>query len=91
MRDGQLASKVKLKGSQIQDRVQENSIGDITSSTDSIGPKASSSLMLIEHHTCHLNKSVILSFHNSILFRHIWGRKLLINTMFKAKLPPMEL
>jgi hypothetical protein len=42
--------------------------------------------MLIEHHPSHLNKSVVLSFHNSILLRHTWGRKLLINTMLKAKL-----
>jgi hypothetical protein len=29
---------------------------------------------------------VVLSFHNSILLRHTRGRKLLINTIFKAKL-----
>jgi hypothetical protein len=29
---------------------------------------------------------VVLSFHYSILLRHTWGRKLLINTMLKAKL-----
>jgi hypothetical protein len=29
---------------------------------------------------------LILSFHNSILLRHTWGKKLLINTMLKAKL-----
>jgi hypothetical protein len=29
---------------------------------------------------------VVLSFHNSILLRHTWVRKLLINTMLKAKL-----
>jgi hypothetical protein len=29
---------------------------------------------------------VILSFHNSILLRHTQGRKLLINTILKAKL-----
>jgi hypothetical protein len=28
---------------------------------------------------------VILSFHNSILLRHIWGRELLINTILKIK------
>jgi hypothetical protein len=44
------------------------------------------SLMLIEHCPCHLNWSVVLSFHNSILLRHMQGRKLLINTMLKAKL-----
>jgi hypothetical protein len=47
MRDGQLASKSKLKGGQIQDQAQENSIGDITCNADSIGPKVSRSLMLI--------------------------------------------
>jgi hypothetical protein len=55
MRDGWLASKVKLKGGQIQDRAQENLIGDITCNAKSIGPKASRSLMLIEHRPCHLN------------------------------------
>jgi hypothetical protein len=86
IRDGWLASKAKLKGGQIQDLVQENSIGDITCSADSIGPKMSRSLILIEHHPCRVNESVVLSFHNSILLRHIWGRKLLINTTLKAKL-----
>jgi hypothetical protein len=70
MRDRWLASKAKLKGCQIQDRVQENSIGNITCSADSITPKASRSLMLIEHHPCHLIYSAVLLFHNSILLRH---------------------
>jgi hypothetical protein len=55
MRDGWLASKAKLKGGQIQDRAQENSIGDIKCNADSIDPKASRSLLLIEHHPYHLN------------------------------------
>jgi hypothetical protein len=42
--------------------------------------------MLIEHHPSHLNYSVVLSFHNFILLRHTRGRKLLINTILKAKL-----
>jgi hypothetical protein len=42
--------------------------------------------MLIEHHPSHLNYNVVLTFHNSILLRNTWGRKLLINTMLKAKL-----
>jgi hypothetical protein len=42
--------------------------------------------MLIEHHPSHLNWSVILSFHNSIPLRNTRSRKLLINTMLKAKL-----
>jgi hypothetical protein len=37
--------------------------------------------MLIEHHPSHLNYNVVLTFHNSILLRNTWGRKLLINTM----------
>jgi hypothetical protein len=55
MRDGRLASKAKLKGGPIQDRVLENSIGDITCNADSIDPKASRSLKLIKHRSCHLN------------------------------------
>jgi hypothetical protein len=42
--------------------------------------------MLIEHRPCHLNWSAVLLFHNSILLRHTWDRKLLINTMLKVKL-----
>jgi hypothetical protein len=30
--------------------------------------------------------SAVLSFHDSILLRNMWGGKLLINTMLKAKL-----
>jgi hypothetical protein len=55
MRDRQLASKVMLKGGQIQDQAHEDSIGDITCSADRIGSKVSRSPMLIEHHPCHLN------------------------------------
>jgi hypothetical protein len=55
MRDGRLASKAKVKGGQIQDRAQENLIGDISCSADSIGPKAFRNLMLIEHCPCLLN------------------------------------
>jgi hypothetical protein len=55
MRDGRLVSKAKLKGSQIQDRAQENSIRDITCSANCIGPKALRSHMLIEHRSNHLN------------------------------------
>jgi hypothetical protein len=35
--------------------VQEDSMRDIASSADSVGPKASSSPMLIDHHPSHLN------------------------------------
>jgi hypothetical protein len=42
--------------------------------------------MLIEHHPSHLNQSAVLSFHDSIPLRNTRGRKLLINTMLKAKL-----
>jgi hypothetical protein len=55
MRDGRLASKAKLKWSQIQDRAQEDSIRDIACNADSIDLKASKSLVLIEHHSRHLN------------------------------------
>jgi hypothetical protein len=39
MRDIQLVSKVKLKGIEIQDRAQEDSIRDITCSADHINSK----------------------------------------------------
>jgi hypothetical protein len=55
MRDRRLSTKMKLKGSQMQNRAQEDSIGDIETSADSIGPKASMIHMLIEHCPSHLN------------------------------------
>jgi hypothetical protein len=47
MRDGRLATKAKLKVSQMQNRVQDDLIRNIASSADSIGPKAPRSPMLI--------------------------------------------
>jgi hypothetical protein len=86
VRDRRLMTKTKLKGSQMQDRSQKDSIRNIASSADSISSKVPKSPMLIEHHPSHLNKSAVLSFHDSILLRNAWGEKLLINPMLKTKL-----
>jgi hypothetical protein len=86
VRDRRLVIKVKLKGGQMQNRAQEDSIRNIASGANSIGSKVPRSHMLIEHHPSHLNYSAVLSFHDSILLRNTWGRKLLINTMLQAKL-----
>jgi hypothetical protein len=91
MRDRRLATKAKLKRSQMQNRAQEDSIRNITSSADRIGTKAHRSPMLIEHRPSHLNESAVLSFYDSILLRNTWGRKLPINTMLKAKLIKREI
>jgi hypothetical protein len=48
-------TKVKLKGGQMQNRVQEDLIRDIASGANSIGLKAPRSPMLIEHCPSHLN------------------------------------
>jgi hypothetical protein len=79
-------TKAKLKGGQMQNRAQEDSIRNIASGANSIGPKAPRSPMLNEHHPSHLNQSAVLSFHNTILLRNARGGKLLINHMLKAKL-----
>jgi hypothetical protein len=55
MRDRRLATKSKLKESQVQNRAQEDSIRNIATSADSIGLKAPRSRMLIEHRPSHLN------------------------------------
>jgi hypothetical protein len=55
MRDRRLASKTKLKGGQMQNQVQEDSIGDIAGSADSIGPKVYRSPVLIKHYPSYLN------------------------------------
>jgi hypothetical protein len=54
VRDRRLVTKAKLKGGQMQNRTQEDSIRNIASSANSIGPKAPRSPMLIEHHPSHL-------------------------------------
>jgi hypothetical protein len=55
MRDRRLSTKSKLKWGQIQNQAQEDSICDIASSADNIGPKTTRSPMLIEHRSSHLN------------------------------------
>jgi hypothetical protein len=55
VRDRRLATKVKLKGSQIQNRAQEDPIRNIASGANSFGPKMPRSPMLIEHRPSHLN------------------------------------
>jgi hypothetical protein len=55
VRDRRLATKAKLKGDQMQNRVQEDLIRDIASDANSISPKAPRSPMLIEHHPSYLN------------------------------------
>jgi hypothetical protein len=55
VRDRRLSTKSKLKGGQMQNREQEDPIRNIASGANSIGPKASKSSMLIEHHPIHLN------------------------------------
>jgi hypothetical protein len=55
VRDRRLATKVNLKGGQMQNRAQEDPIRDIASGANSIGQKAPKSPMLIEHHPSYLN------------------------------------
>jgi hypothetical protein len=55
VRDIRLATKAKLKGGQMQNRAQEDSIRNIASGANGIGPKAPRSPMLIEHRPSHLN------------------------------------
>jgi hypothetical protein len=49
MRDIRLLIKAKLKGGQVQNRAQEDSIRDIASSADSVGPKTSRSPIVTPH------------------------------------------
>jgi hypothetical protein len=55
MRHRKHSTKAKLKGGQMQNQAQKDSICDIASSADSIGPKASRIPMLIEHRPGYLN------------------------------------
>jgi hypothetical protein len=55
VRDRRLVTKAKLKGGQMQNRAHEDSIRNIASGANSIGPKAPRSPMLIEHRPSHLN------------------------------------
>jgi hypothetical protein len=55
VRDRRLADKAKLKGGQMQNRAQEDSIRNIANDANSIGPKMHRSPMLIVHRPSHLN------------------------------------
>jgi hypothetical protein len=55
VRDRRLATKAKLKGGQMQNRAQEDSIRNIASGANSIILKVPRSPMLIEHRPSHLN------------------------------------
>jgi hypothetical protein len=55
VRDRRLVTKAKLEGGQMQNRAQEDSIRNIASGVNSIGPKEPRSPMLIEHRPSHLN------------------------------------
>jgi hypothetical protein len=55
VRERRLATKANLKGSQMKNRAQEDSIRNIASGANSISPKAPRSPMLIEHRPSHLN------------------------------------
>jgi hypothetical protein len=55
VRDRRLATKAKLKGGQMKNRAQEDSIRNIASDANSIDPKAPRSSMLIKHRPSHLN------------------------------------
>jgi hypothetical protein len=55
VRDRRLAIKAKLKGGQMQNRAQEDSIRNIASGANSFGPKTYRSLMLNKHRPSHFN------------------------------------
>jgi len=46
--------------------------------------------MLIEHHPGHLNKRVVLAFHNAVLWGSIWRRQLMVQTMITAEVVHMR-
>ena len=46
--------------------------------------------MLIEHHPGHLNKRVVLAFHNAVLWGSIRSRKLVIKTQVRQKASKQE-
>jgi hypothetical protein len=55
VRDRRLSTKSKLKGGQMQNRVQEDPIRNIASGANGISPKAPKSPILIEYRPSHLN------------------------------------
>jgi hypothetical protein len=55
VRDRRFSTKSKLKGGQMQNRVQEDPIRNIASDANGIDPKVPRSHMLIEHRPSHLN------------------------------------
>jgi hypothetical protein len=51
--------------------VKIEAVDSMASRVDSFGPKDVLSLVLIQHSSCHLNKSLVLSLNHPILLRGI--------------------
>jgi hypothetical protein len=64
-------SKSQLIRSFVQKSTKEDAIGHMVGSVDHFGPKTPRSPMLIEYHTGHLYKGLILAFNDAILLGHI--------------------
>src|SRR5579859_2883416 len=69
---------------------QEDSICNIASSVNSLGPISPRSPMLIEHHPGHLNKGPILSLNYSILRGNIWRGELMFETKISTEVFKMS-
>ena len=54
-----------------------NVVDDVASSINGFRPELPWSLVLIKHHSGHLNKSSVLALRDAILLRCIWSRELM--------------
>jgi hypothetical protein len=64
-------SKSQLIRSLVHKSTKKYAIGHMADNVDRFGPKSPRSPMLIEHHSSHLNKDLILVFNNVILLGHM--------------------
>ena len=66
--------------------VKIEAVDSMASRVDGFGPKDVLSLVLVQHGSCHLNKSSVLPLNYPILLRGIWNSKFMLDALFIKKL-----
>ena len=79
------SSESQLIRSLLHESSKENTIGDMASCVDRLGPISPRSPVLIKHHPRHLNKGPILALNNNILLGDIRRGKLMLEAQRSTK------
>jgi hypothetical protein len=67
----------------LEDSVKVEMVDGVASGVNRFRPKLIHCFVLIKHGPCHIQKSSILSFHNTILLGCVWRRELMLDALLK--------